>query len=99
MTRTRLLLSSFQPTRGATIYFGNKRIGKIIGKGNYELSDLIKILEINLVEDLKYNLLSVSQLCVQEDNSVIFTTRNYKVVNQERFSSKVSKMVAHTSLI
>ena len=84
VTRTRLLLSSFQPTKDATISFGNKCTGKIIGKYDTYLSELIKILDISLVEDLRYTLLSVSQLCDQGNNVVIFTTRYCKIVSQDK---------------
>ena len=43
------------------------------------LSELVKFLEISLVEDLKFNLLSVSQLCEQGNNHVTFTTRDVSV--------------------
>ena len=43
------------------------------------MSKFIKFLEISLVEDLKYNLLSVSQLCDQGKNSVNFTRKHVKV--------------------
>ena len=43
------------------------------------LSELVKFLEISLVEDLKFNLLSVSQLCEQGNNHVTFTTKDVSV--------------------
>ena len=43
------------------------------------MSKFVKFLEISLVEDLKYNLLSVSQICEQGNNVVTFTTRDVKV--------------------
>ena len=43
------------------------------------MSKFIKFLEISLVEDLKYNLLSVSQICDQGNNSVNFTRKDVKV--------------------
>ena len=75
MTRSKSLLSSFEPKDGANISFGNKLTGKIIGKGNTLMSKFIKFLEISLVEDLKYNLLSVSQICDQGNNAVNFTRK------------------------
>ena len=79
MTGSKSLLSSFKSKRGATISFGNKRTGKVIGLGNSVLSELVKFLEISLVEDLKFNLLSVSQLCEQGNNHVTFTTKDVSV--------------------
>ena len=79
MTGSKSLLSSFQPKDGANISFGNKLTGKIIGKGNTIMSKFIKFMEISLVVDLKYNLLSVSQICDQGNNYVNFTRKDVKV--------------------
>ena len=80
-TGSRSLLTSFQPKKGSTISFGNKRTDKITGIGKSTLSELIKFLEISLVEDLKFNLLSVYQLCDQGNNHVTFTTKDVKVLS------------------
>ena len=79
MTGSKSLLSSFQPKDGSNISFGNKLTGKIKGKGNTIMSKFIKFLEISLVEELKYNLLSVSQICNQGNNSFNFTRKDVKV--------------------
>lgn len=79
MTGLKSIHSSFQTKQGATISFGNKRNVKIVGQGNSILSKFIKFLEKSLVEDLKYNLLSVSQLCDQGNNYVIFTRKDVKL--------------------
>ena len=81
MKGSKSLLTSFQPEKGATISFGNKRTSKITGIGNSTLSELIKFLKISLVEDLKFNLLSASQLCDQGNNHVTFTTKDVKVLS------------------
>ena len=81
MTGSKSLLSSFKSKKGATISFGNKRTGKVVGLGNSVLSELVKFLEISLVEDLKFNLLSVSQLCEQGNNHVTFTTKDVSVIS------------------
>ena len=75
ITGSKSLLLSFQSKDGANISFGNKLTGKIIGKSNTIMSKFIKFLEISLVDDLKYNLLSVSQICDQGNNSVNFTRK------------------------
>ena len=79
MTWSKSLLSSFKSKKGVIISFGNKRTGKVIGLGNSVLSELVKFLEISLVEGLKFNLLSVSQLCEQGNNHVTFTTKDVSV--------------------
>ena len=75
------MLLSFQRVHGGTILFGNKGKSSIIGSGDVDLSVMIKIKEVNLVEDLQYNLLSVSQLCDQGKNEVRFTVSDVKVVS------------------
>ena len=83
MTGSKSLLLSFQQLHGGSILYGNKGKGNIIGKGNVQLNDFLKILGVNLVDDLGYNLLSVAQLCDQGDNTVSFTTRDVKVLSPE----------------
>ena len=81
MTGSRSLLLSFQQLHGGSILYGNKGKGNIIGKGNVQLNDFLKILGVNLVDDLHYNLLSVAQLCDQGNNTVSFTTRDVNVLS------------------
>ena len=83
MTGSRSLLLSFQQLHGGSILYGNKGKGNIISKGNVQLNDFLKILGVNLVDVLHYNLLSVAQLCDQGDNTVSFTTRDVKVLSPE----------------
>ena len=48
---------------GGTVTFGDDAKGKIIGIGNVKLGTSPLIENVVLVDGLKYNLLSVSQLC------------------------------------
>jgi len=48
---------------GGTIIFGEDSKGRIIGFGNIKISKSPLIENIALVDGLKYNLLSISQLC------------------------------------
>ena len=43
------MLLSFQRAHGGTILFGNKGKSSIIGSGDVDLSEMIKIKEVNLV--------------------------------------------------
>ena len=90
------MLLSFQRVHGGTILFGNKGKSSIIGSGDVDLSEMIKIKEVNLVEDLQYNLLSVSQLCDQGINEVRFTTRDVKVVSPKGHILLKGKRVGST---
>ena len=48
---------------GDTVTFGDDSKGKIIGIGNIKISSYSLIEDIVLVDELEYNLLSISQLC------------------------------------
>ncbi len=61
MTGCRALLSHFQPMSGGSVSFGNNEKGYITGSGIVENGN-IKFNDVFLVENLKFNLLSVSQL-------------------------------------
>ncbi|CAM9002570.1 unnamed protein product [Rhodiola kirilowii] len=54
---------SLHKTSGDSIIFGNKSSGNVVGIGEVRISDSIRIRQVSLVENLRYNLLSVSQLC------------------------------------
>ena len=53
MTGSRDMLLSFQRVHGGTILFGNKGESSIVGNGDVDLTDMIMIKEVNLVEDLQ----------------------------------------------
>ena len=44
------------------------------------LINLVKIKGVNLVDNLQYNLLSVSQLCDEGENKLVFFTKDCHVV-------------------
>ena len=48
---------------GGTVTFGDDSKGKIIGIGNIKISSSPLIENVILVEGLKHNLLSISQIC------------------------------------
>ena len=90
------MLLSYQRVHGGTILFENKGKSSIIGSGDVDLSEMIKIKEVNFVEDLQYNLLSVSQLCDQGKNEVRFTVRDVKVVSPKGYILLKGKWVGST---
>ena len=59
--------------KGDTVTFGDDSKGNIIGIGNIKISTSSLIENVVLVDGLKYNLLSISQLC----------DRGFKVVFDE----------------
>ncbi|XP_073152552.1 uncharacterized protein [Henckelia pumila] len=62
MTGNDKLLSELVEFNGPIITFGNNSKGKIVDKGKI-IHDNIIIQDVVLVETLKYNLLSISQIC------------------------------------
>ncbi|XP_057803465.1 uncharacterized protein LOC131018777 [Salvia miltiorrhiza] len=63
MTGTKALLSDFVPTSGGKVTFGGGAKGTILGKGVLNVTDFPKLKYVYLVEGLKANLFSISQLC------------------------------------
>ena len=66
---------SLQPHEGGSITFGGGTKGLIIRKGQVKLNKKTLIDNVNLVKNLKFDLLSVSKLCDNRRNKVIFYTR------------------------
>ncbi|CAM8900385.1 unnamed protein product [Rhodiola kirilowii] len=67
---------SLQAYSGDNIIFGNKSSGKVVATGEVRISETIKVRQVSLVENLKYNLLSISQLCQHGRNQVIFNSND-----------------------
>ena len=61
---------------GDTVTFGDDSKGKIVGIGNIKLGSSSMIENVALVDGLKHNLLSVSQLCDKGFN-MIFDAVSY----------------------
>ncbi|CAM8902088.1 unnamed protein product [Rhodiola kirilowii] len=74
---------SLHKTSGDSIIFRNKSKGNVIAIGEVRISDTIRIRQVSLVENLKYNLLSVSQLCQYGKNHVTFNSNDCFVRNNE----------------
>ena len=61
MTGCRALLKEFKTHGGGDISFGNNSKGKVMGSGTVQ-SGNVKFENVNLIDNLKFNLLSVSQM-------------------------------------
>ena len=70
MTGYQELLSSIQFKNGGTVTFGDNNKGQVVGIGTVGNVSKPLIDNVLLVKGLKYNLLSISQLC----------DKNYKIV-------------------
>jgi hypothetical protein len=63
---------SLSESKSGTVTFGNDAPGKIKGKGMVSLSNgKGKAQDVLLVDGLKHNLLSVSQMCDNQDNCLV----------------------------
>ncbi|GJU75736.1 putative ribonuclease H-like domain-containing protein [Tanacetum coccineum] len=72
MTRNKSYLTDFEEIDGGFVAFsGNSSGGKITGKGKIKTGNL-DFDDVYFVKELKFNLLSVSQMC-DKKNSVLFT--------------------------
>ncbi|XP_010556362.1 PREDICTED: uncharacterized protein LOC104825683 [Tarenaya hassleriana] len=64
MTGNQALLKGFIETpSGGSVTFGDGKQGKILGKGTLDHAGLPKLTDVKVVQGLKANLISISQLC------------------------------------
>ena len=80
MTGEKFNFLSLAATQGGSVAFGNEKSGIIVGISKIGESLSHSIDGVYLVDGLKHNLLSVSQLC-DKDNLVVFSSKQYLVVN------------------
>ncbi|KZV20073.1 retrovirus-related Pol polyprotein from transposon TNT 1-94 [Dorcoceras hygrometricum] len=62
MTGNRKLLTNVTPHKGAKIVFGDNAYGNTVGKGKI-IHGNISITDVLVVDNIRYNLISISQLC------------------------------------
>ncbi|GJU80724.1 retrovirus-related pol polyprotein from transposon TNT 1-94 [Tanacetum coccineum] len=82
MTGNRKLFSTYKAYNGGNVIFGSNLRGNIIGKGTISHDSLI-IENVEHVDNLKFNLLSVGQIC---DNKckVVFTEHDSEIIKDEK---------------
>jgi len=80
MTGEKSNFLSLTPSEGGSVAFGNGKSGTIVRIGKIGESLSHSIDNVNLVDGLKHNLLSVSQLC-DKDNLAVFSPKRCLVVN------------------
>ncbi|GJU63181.1 retrovirus-related pol polyprotein from transposon TNT 1-94 [Tanacetum coccineum] len=78
MTGNKSLFSTYKAYDGGNVVFGSNLKGKIIGKGTIS-NDSLTISNVEHVDNLAFNLLSVSQIC---DNKcrVLFTEEGSEII-------------------
>ena len=81
MTGSRSLLHNYFTGRKGFVSFGNDAKGYIIGKGVVTNGE-IRFDDVNHVENLKYNLLSVSQLC-DKGHVSLFTKQDCRILSSD----------------
>jgi hypothetical protein len=81
MTRNKKWFSSLTPlSHKEYVTFGDDKKGKVLGTDIIEVNDCFTLNDVTLVDRLRYNLLSVSQLC-DADLSVLFHKSNSHVLD------------------
>ena len=81
MTGRKGIFTRLRLQEGGSIIFGGGKQGKVQGIGTVQLNESVCIENVSWVTNLKYNLLSVSQLCDNGKNSVTFTTSDVRVTS------------------
>ncbi|GKB19057.1 ribonuclease H-like domain-containing protein [Tanacetum coccineum] len=82
MTGNKSFLSDYKDLNGGLVAFGgNSKGSKVTGKENIKTGNL-DFEDVYFVKELKYNLISVSQIC-DKKNSVLFTDTEYVVLSLE----------------
>ena len=81
MTGDQSLLIRFEEKVGSGVTFGDDSKGYTLGYGMIEKDNVI-IEKVALVDGIKHNLLSISQLC-DNGNKVHFSQESYFIANKE----------------
>jgi hypothetical protein len=63
------------------VTFGDDKKGKVLGTGVIKVNDCFTLNDVALMGRLRYNLLSVSQLCDTDDLSVLFRKSDLHVLD------------------
>jgi hypothetical protein len=81
MTENKKLFSSLTPlSHKEYVTFGNDKKGKLLGTGVIKVNDCFTLNDIARMDRLRYNLLSISQLC-DADLSVLFHKSDSHVID------------------
>jgi hypothetical protein len=81
MTRNKKWFSSLTPlSHKEYVTFGEDKKGKVLGTGFIKVNDCFTLNDVTLVDKLRYNLLSVSQLC-DADLSVLLRKTDLHVLD------------------
>ena len=96
MTGCRALLSHFKPMSGGSVSFGNDAKGYIVGSG-IVTSGNINFHDVHLVENLKFNLLSVSQLA--DKNLCSFFNKDTCKILSPKILPQINDLISKHTLL
>ncbi|GJX28794.1 retrovirus-related pol polyprotein from transposon TNT 1-94 [Tanacetum coccineum] len=82
MTGNRKLFSTYKAYNGGKVIFGSNLRGNIIGKGTIS-HDSLEIANVDHVDNLGFNLLSVSQIC-DTKCQILFTENDSKIFKDNK---------------
>ena len=82
MTGESCFLTDIRPTNHKHVTYGDGVKGRVLGKGTLNVDGMPKLTNVLLVEGLKANLISISQLC-DDDLFIRFTRQKCIVMNQD----------------
>ncbi|WCJ44342.1 Retrovirus-related Pol polyprotein from transposon RE1 [Euphorbia peplus] len=80
MTGDEKAFITFVPKRGGKVSFGDAQKGRILGSGSIGTNPPIE--DVSLVRGLKFNLLSVAQLC-DKGRDVVFSSSGCKILDSK----------------
>jgi hypothetical protein len=87
-----MVLQPHSPSYKEYVIFGDDKKGKVLGIGVIKVNDCFTLNDVTLVDRLRYNLISVSQLC-DADLSVLFCKSDSHVLDS---SGKHVCDISHT---
>lgn len=82
MTRNKALFTTLENCNGGSVYFDDGGKAKVIGKGTVSILGMSKLSNVYLVDGLKTNLISISQLC-DSHHEVRFSSNECIIVDNK----------------
>ncbi|KAI3463760.1 hypothetical protein Pfo_020423 [Paulownia fortunei] len=95
MTSNKSNLSNFQSIEIGHVTFGDEVSGRILGKGTLDVKGLPRLKNVLLIEGLKTNLISISQLCDQ--SLFVHFTKDLNDVGTSLYRSMIESLLYLTT--
>lgn len=97
MTRKKSMLLNYKKVLGPEISFGNNSVGKAKAVGCIKRSN-VTFKNVTYVKGLKHNLISISQLC-DDDNKVMFEKKTNTIFNPKGKSLMFGRRIRNIYLL